>query len=235
MQKHAPTPILKEFVREVMRVTKTNNSAELGRAIGIHPSTLWRILASEEETMAPKAETLRALQAAARRPLPPELAELLRGPAPEPPTSLAASGLASRPIPVHALIGTRIPGRFHLNREPFEYVRRPEHLLGRERVFALRMPDDSMMPWRAPNELILVDPTWAVAQGDHALVEINNTQEPDGPPLYIVRRFIALDPRSRQLRLGRYGARGVEQEALRQTDSPGMQRILEWPAVLGYT
>lgn len=185
--------------------------------------------------MAPKAETLRALQAAARRPLPPALADLLRGPAPEPPIEVASTNLGIRPIPVHAMVGTRFPGRYHLNREPFEYLRRPEHLVGRERVFALRMPDDSMFPWRRPNELIMVDPTWAIAQGDHALVEINNGQDPDGPPLYMVRQFIALDARAQQLRLGRYGARGLEPETIRQADSPAMQRILEWPTVLGYT
>lgn len=234
--KYVETDVLQGYVVEAMRATRTSDATALAKLARLAPSTLTRILGAETRQYAPRRETLRSLLAASGVPLPPELAAVAQDTSPELPSQADQAGgtglLATRVIPVHALIGTRFDGLFHKNTAPLEEVLAPPGLLRRRRVFAVRMPDASMQPWRRPNELVFIDPTWTVAEGDHALVEVNNGAEPDGHPLFAVRRFLGSDRRGLVYRLGRHWG-SPEVEEVQRKMIPSMQRVLEWPEVTG--
>ncbi len=90
------------------------------------------------------------------------------------------------------------------------------------------MPDATMTPWRRPNEIIFVDPTWAVADGDHTLVELSHPQDPDGPSLYIIRRFVGRRIADATVNLLRWDAGKPTTDVLPAQRVLRLLRILEW-------
>lgn len=227
--KSLETNVLLRYVDEAMRNTNSATPTELARKAKVAPSTLTRMLGAEGPLHHPRGETLRALERASRTPLPPELHAIAH-----PDLAGAPQGAAEGEmnIPVRALVGTRHEGLFHLNREPFEWARRLPGLARRLRVYAVRMPDDSMTPWRQPNELVHVDPTWAVSDGCHVLVSLANTKEANGDEFVCIRRFRGRDRQGGVALLERYGVLG-EVDRVPQNQILSMHRILEWAEVVG--
>lgn len=217
--------ILRRYVDEVMKTTRTPDASNLARKARMSPSTLLRALDGKHQ---PRPDTLLKLEAVSRVPLPPELAAMIP-PAPGTP----ASAIADASVPVHALVGSRLTGRFLLNREPYEWTRRLPGIDKRLKVGAVRMPDDSMQPWRRPNELVFYDPLMAVADGDHALVEFTaSTQDPNAEETYAIRRFMGRSRDGKTVRLERYWGPPEIEEAPASRIAQ-MRRILEWPEVVG--
>lgn len=228
-ERDVETALLQGYLQQALTATKLPHLTALARRAHLQPSTLtrWAKKAPDSRTTAHPA-TLQLLEQASGVMLPPELSRIARQRAfadPAPGASPGAAALA--PVPVHALIGTRFDGLFYRNHTASEHIRRLPGLESRHAVFALRMPDDSMEPWRRPNELVFVDPTWAVAVNDHALFEIANHHQPDGPPLYMIRRLMARQ-RHGDLRVGRYSADGFKVDSIKATTVTAVQRVLEW-------
>lgn len=226
--KGVETEVLVRYLDEAMRAVGADTPTHLARKARIAPSTLTRMLKEGGPEHQPRADTLRQIERVSRVPLPPELAAIAR---PE------ASGLPAHAVegevtvPVRALVGTRHDGLFLLNREPLEWTRRLPGLARRLRVFAVRMPDDSMTPWRQPNELVHIEPTWAVADGCHVLAYLRNTNDRDGDDLVCIRRFRGRDRAAGHVLLESYRILG-ETQRIPEKDVLLMQRVLEWPEVV---
>lgn len=223
------TVVLLRYMDEAMRATKSSTPTELARKARIAPSTLTRMLKEGGPTHSPRPETLRQIERVSRVPLPPELANIAH---PDLVGAPAATAEGELNIPVRALVGTRIDGRYLLNREPFEWTRRLPGLARRLRVFAVRMPDDTMAPWRQPNEMVFVDPTWAIADGCHVVVYFPNTMESDGEEMVSIRRFRGRDRQAGMIRLEDYTLRGNVTE-LPTTKVLMMHRVVEWTEAAG--
>jgi len=217
--------ILRRYVDEVMRTTRTPDASNLARKARMSPSTLLRALDGKHQ---PRPDTLLKLEAISRVPLPPELAAMI-----PPGPGAPAAAIADASVPVHALVGSRLRGRFMLNREPYEWTRRLPGIDKRLKINAVRMPDDSMQPWRKPNELVFYDPLLAVADGDHALVEFTAAQsDPNAEETYAIRRFIGRSRDGKTVRLERYwGPPEIEEVPAERVAV--LRRILEWSEVVG--
>lgn len=222
------TVVLRNYLQQALTASKLPDLTALARRAGLQPSTLSRWWKKEADRTAPHGGTLRLLEEASGVTLPPELARFAGRSGFAEVQARTPAAPANLPVPVHALIGTRFDGLFFRNHAASEHVRRLPGLEGRSAVFALRMPDDSMEPWRRPNELVFVDPTWAVGIGDHALLEIANHHDPDGPPLYMIRRLVARERRTGNIRLGRYAVDGPQTDSVKATTVTAIHRVLEW-------
>lgn len=66
---------------------------------------------------------------------------------------------------------------------------RPAGIADAKHVFALRMPDDGMAPWRRQGELLYVDPVRPVAPGRHVLLRMMPRADPNGMEAFTVALF----------------------------------------------
>jgi phage repressor protein C with HTH and peptisase S24 domain len=146
--------------------------------------------------------------------------------------SVAPGAMTARvaDVPVHALVGSPVHGAYYWNQTVIDYTCRPPGIARATRAFAFRMPDDSMEGWRQVDELIFVDPTRAVAEGDHALVELANTEMPDNPSLYVVRRVLRRRPAGVVLQT--WGL-NPEEQSMPRANVLSFHKVIEWPELLG--
>ena len=193
--------------------------SNLARKAKLAPSTLTRFVRDPHHKLTPAS--LAAIAKVSRMPLPEDLRQLVD------PDFVAAA--ESEFLDVYALIASHNDGQFFLNQTSHEQVERPASLARRERVFALRMPDDSMSPWRRPNELLFVDPTWAVGEGDHTLVRLKPSGEERNEPLHVIARYAGRT--GQRLTFLRYG--DDQPLSLHPSEITARMRILEWPEISG--
>lgn len=207
-------------VLDALQIDATN----LARRAGLAPSTLTRFLSDNARSETLRRATLEAIARASKVPLPPELA----APAGSPSSPDTQAGM--RDVPVQALISAPSEGLFYWNQTSIDFAPRLPGIRHNTKVFAIRAPDDTMSGWRRPGELIYIDPTRAVSEGDHTLAEIANRASPNNPSLYFVRR---LDRRrGNEVVFGTWGFDPSEQTFPRR-DVLSLLRVLEWPELLG--
>jgi len=198
--------------------------SNLARRANVSPSTLTRFLAGKGPSMLRRA-TIDKISAVSGV---------------QPPTTITAATLPAaapwapppplpRDVPIHALIGAPVLSGYYWNPAIMDYAPRPPALLNARRAFAVRMPDDTMEGWRRPNELIYLDPMRAVAEGDHALIQLTNDTAPDGPDIHMIRRLVRR--RGKLVTLGNWGYEPSE-ETLPHTRIVQMIRVIEWPELL---
>ena len=212
------------YVRDLLDKLGTD-ATNLARRAKINPSTLTRFMTASGKQAALRRSTLEALAQAAKMPLPADLAD--PGPFTASPSIPAAF---PTDVPIHALLSAPVEAAFFWNQTAFDYAPRPPGIAQASRTFAFRMPDDTMDGWRRVNEMIYVDPMRAVAEGDHALVEMANTIDPNQHSIYVVRRVVRRRPDG--VVLGTWGLNPTEQRYDRK-EILSFLRIVEWPELLG--
>lgn len=187
----------RRFILEIAQ-TVNGNLTEVARRAGLNQTTVTRSMA-EHSSHPITARTVAAIAEAMRAVPPPGLLERLPpgrerahrmgagAPAPSRgPTPVTANGLP-RDVPLYgAIIVARGP-LFRLNPHAVDHAPRPPGIIAARKVFAVRMPDDSMAPWRRAGELIFVDPARPVRRGDHALFHLVDPGLPDEEPMHLVR------------------------------------------------
>ncbi|WP_191085647.1 helix-turn-helix domain-containing protein [Roseococcus microcysteis] len=127
-------------------------------------------------------------------------------------------------VPIWGAVQTHRPGFFHVNHAALDHAKRPPGGAAIARLACIRMPDESMEPWRMAGEAIYLDPNRPIALMNHALVECIDPARPNDPSL----AFIA-----QRRREGWYlhGPRAfLDLGALQIMDR---YRILEWAELLG--
>ena len=218
IEKPVETAVLERYLDRV-KSEKGLDPSNLAKRAGLSPATLTRLKQGQRHA---RRSTLEALERASGIPLPEELRAAAEMPAGAPETGL---------IRVYALVGTPLKSAFYLNPIEADRIAAPPALAHASSVYAVRMPDDSMMPWRRPHELIFVDRTLDAAPGDHALVETNHPHDPNhAHPLYRVRRY--LGPSRNGYRLASH--RSEAEEIIPAPEFVRAARILEWPEVFGF-
>lgn len=89
-------------------------------------------------------------------------------------------------VPVWGAVATARAGFFHLNRVPLDYTRRPPGAAAIANLACLRMPDESMEPWRRTGEPLFLDPHRPIGIDHHALVEVGLEADPNAHPMAFV-------------------------------------------------
>lgn len=216
-QEQVANTMARAYVDQVMEKSSLAITGVAKRA-GLAATTLYRLY--ENPDRKPNARTLKAVEDALKIPLPPELATLI-GRAARTEGGLPDPG----PVPLYALIGTRFPGLFYRNLQAGDVAPRLPGIQHADKVYALRMPDDSMAPWRRPNELIYIDPTRVTSEGDHCLVELSHEHDANHDQnLFMLRR---LAQRGRGNTVLRHYA-SDDLETLPNARVLALHRVLEW-------
>lgn len=224
-QERIANDAMRGYLRHVMEVTQLD-ATNLARKARLNPSTLTGFLSPNPRVRQMRVSTLLAVSAATGVPLPPDLAAQA-APAERP--QAVVEGMP-RDVPIHGLIGAPIEKAWYWNQSVADFAPRPPGISRSARVFALRMPDDTMDGWRRVNELVFVDPMRAVAEGDHAFLELANTASPDGPSIYMIRRVVRRRPSG--VALQTWGMSPTLNEIPR-TQVISFHRVLEWTEVIG--
>jgi phage repressor protein C with HTH and peptisase S24 domain len=216
-QEHLANTLAREYVDEVMAKSSLAITG-IAKRSGLAATTLYRLY--EHQDRKPNARTLKAVEDAMKVPLPPELAALIgraahtEGSVPEP-----------GPVPLYALVGTRFPGLFYRNLQAGDVAPRLAGIQHAGKVYALRMPDDSMAPWRRPNELIYIDPSRVTSEGDHCLVELSPEHDANHDQhLFAVRRLAQRGRHNTVLR--QYASDDLE--TIPAARVIALHRVLEW-------
>lgn len=212
----------KDYLEQIIRETGLTLT-EIARRAKLSPTTLTRFMAKENEHHNLRPSTLRAIEQATRIALPAELAAAARGmdASFEPPVEEKAST-----VPLFALYAAPDHGDFLRNEQPTDVAPRLPGIAHNMKVYAVRMPDSSMAPWRRPNELIYIDPTRAASTGDHAMVELSHPRDPNHPrSVFRIRRIVARN-RDGSLRLSNYDSDEIEQVPRERVLA--VHRALEW-------
>ena len=205
------------WLRDVMARLELDATG-LARKVGLQPSTLTRFMRGEVEKMQQATRD----KIAGKTGMPAPSTAIRPGAAP-------AVLTMPRDVPVHGLIGAPAQDCYYFNPTAIDFAPRPPGIAGATRAFALRMPDATMDGWRRVNELVYVDPTRAVAEGDHALIEIANRRSPNDESLFQIRRVARRRPEG--VVLATWGLSPAE-ERLARGDVLAMSRVLEWPELL---
>jgi hypothetical protein len=216
----------RDYLRHVIDITQSD-ATKLARKARLNPSTLTGFLGSKPRVKQLRLSTLEAVSQATGIPLPPALAAVAGGQAEV--MMRVAEGMP-RDVPVHGLISAPIEKAYYWNQTVADFAARQAGIARSARVFGLRMPDETMDGWRRVNEMVFVDPMRAVAEGDHAFVELANTVSPDGPSIYMIRRVVRRRPSG--VTLATWGLFPGE-ETMPRTRVITFLRVLEWPEVVG--
>jgi hypothetical protein len=202
------------------------DATNLARKAKINPSTITGFLSKTPRVRTVRPATLEAIARVSNIPLP---GELLASMSDTSSTRHSADGMP-RDVPVHGLISSPVQDAYYWNTTAADFAPRPFGIQHNRRVFALRMPDDSMDGWRRVNELVYIDPMRAVAERDHAMVELANTPAPNDLSVYMIRRVLRRRPNG--VVLGTWGISPASVEMPR-TGVLSFLRVLEWPEVVG--
>jgi phage repressor protein C with HTH and peptisase S24 domain len=222
-QEHIANTPERDYLERVTRETGLTLT-EIARRAKLAPTTLTRFMSRDDDKHSLRPSTLRAVEQVSRVPLPPELAAAARG---MEPTSDQAAEERPGTVPLFSLYAASDHGDFLRNDQPTDIAPRLPGIAHNMRVYAVRMPDASMAPWRQPNELVYIDPTRFASAGDHALVELSHPRDPNHPRSVFRIRRIAARNRDGSLRLTPYD--GGETEAVPRERVLGVHRVLEWP------
>jgi phage repressor protein C with HTH and peptisase S24 domain len=149
------------------------------------------------KSKAPRFETIAALANAAGVPTPgadkgPRQAPDVHGHDAPPLEVAPAQSIDLRAMPQNLpVVGSAAcgpDGRFELQGDVLEYVRRPPRLMGVIDGYALYCHGSSMSPWREDGELVMVHPRRAINVLDYVVVQLKPEKEGDStPPAYIKR------------------------------------------------
>lgn len=174
-----------------------HNQQTLAAQSGVKQSQISRALRGQVSDL-----VLQRLATTLRKEVPAEILALTvrgrrpRG-APET-TPAAAAATGARPqragfdVPIyHALFVGRGPA-FYLQAAPTAFAWRPPILATARNAFMLRMPDNSMSPWREQDEPIYCDPDRSAAAARHALVMFEDRKALD--PCLICRLLAPPQP-----------------------------------------
>jgi len=224
-KEHVANDPARSYIRKVLEELGTD-ATNLARRAKINPSTITGFLSATPRVKAVRPATLEAIARVSNIPLPPEL---LVTPAQSSAPRTGADAMP-RDVPVHGLIQSSVVGAYYWNPTAADFAPRPWGIQHNRRVFALRMPDESMDGWRRVNELIYVDPMRAVGEGDHAFIELGNTPAPNNPSVYVIRRVVRRRPTG--VILGTWGLNPDETE-MERTAVLAFLRVLEWTEVIG--
>lgn len=224
-KEHLANNLARQYIHRVLEELGTD-ATNLARRAKLNPSTITGFLGANPRVRAVRPATLEAIARVSNVPLPPEL---LASPTQAP---LSRSGMETMPrdVPVHGLIASPVAGAYYWNTTAADFAPRPYGIHHNRRVFALRMPDATMDGWRRVNELIFIDPMRAVAEGDHALIELANTPAPNEPSVYVIRRVVRRRPAG--VTLATWGLNPEEIE-MKRTAVMSFLRVLEWTEVIG--
>lgn len=221
-----PTEVLKRYVDDAKRLRGLTDGA-LARRAGISGSALSRLLKGQRSA---RRTTLDALERAAGLPLPPELRPESRGNELAEPSARFTDAGVSPGVPVYALIGAPVRDSFYLQEHQADATHRLPGVAHAKAVYAIRMPDTSMTPWRRPNELIFIDPLQTVGEGDHALVEMVHPSDPNHPRhVYRIRRYLGVGRSGHRVR----SYQTEIEEQIPSTQVTALLRIMEWAEVAG--
>ncbi len=210
------------YVAKVITTTGLD-ATKVARRAHLSPSTLTRFLAEEGNRAGLRRTTIEAIARATGIAPPADLLD-------DAPDGMPQMSLAEpHRIPIHALISFPGSDFYYWNQTAIDFAPRPPGIAHATRAFALRMPDTTMEGWRAVNELVYVDPTLAVAEGDHAFVEFQNRLAPNNPSIYRIRR---VDRRNKDVVvLGTWGIKPTQAEFPR-TEVLSLRRVVEWPELM---
>ena len=120
---------------------------------------------------------------------------------------------------------------FRLNRVAVDMAPRPHGISTARKTSALRMPDDTMAPWRRAGELVFIDPTRPVRRGDHALFLLADPQHPDEDAACLIREVLAVETAPTARQMAAHTAKAPE-SFLEDYVVTERQRVLEWEEVL---
>lgn len=147
-----------------------------------------------------------------------------------PPPSAGTTGHV-RDVPIFgALMISRGP-LFRLNRVAVDMAPRPYGLLTARKAYAIRMPDESMSPWRRAGELVFIDPTRPVRRGDHALFLLADPSHPNEEPFCLVREVIGAESAPTARQMAAHSQKGPE-TFLDEFVATERHRVLEWEEAL---
>jgi phage repressor protein C with HTH and peptisase S24 domain len=134
-------------------------------------------------------------------------------------------------VPVRATLMVEGGTWFYLNPVATEWMPRSSGIARIRGAFALRMGDDSMTPWRRPDELVFVDPSRAITPGCHALVPMVPLADPNGADRFLVALITGYPKAGALPPMQLYAPpRGFSVTHMRPAGMP--QRVLEWSEVL---
>ena len=211
---------------DIQITDRPGHATNLARKAQVNPSTLTGFLSEKPRVKQLRPATLRAISDSTGVPLPPELATPIKMSA----AMRQVSNGMPRDVPLHSLIAAPVVSAYYWNRTVADYAPRPTGIAHSSKVFAVRMPDETMDGWRRVNELIFIDPVRAVAEGDHAFIELANANDPNGPGVHMIRRVIRRRPAG--VVLATWGLEPSE-VSIPRTTVLTFFRILEWSEVIG--
>jgi len=119
-------------------------------------------------------------------------------------------------------------GLFEMNGQVLGYTRRPPRLIGVKDAFAVYVYGESMVPWREPGSMAVVNPHQPPKIGDYVLVQLYPEDGTENKPAYIkklVRRT------AESLRLRQFNPPEEKNIAMRKVAS--IQRIVDWEEAMG--
>jgi SOS-response transcriptional repressor LexA len=244
----APIQMSNSFAQEearrfILEVAQSANvtMTEVARRASVNQTTVTRSMASRSPHPI-SARTVAAIADAMGRAPPPWLLEALPQGRERTHKAGPAQAAARAPAPVHAsglirdvpLYGALIVGRgplFRLNPHAVDHALRPPGIIAARKVFALRMPDDSMAPWRRAGELIFIDPARPVRRGDHAMFHLADPSLPDEDPICLIRLVNAGATADAITQAVAHAATGPE-PFLKGLQVIDRTRVLEWEELL---
>lgn len=124
------------------------------------------------------------------------------------------------------------PWFFYNDHEVVETAPRPPALQTAQHIAAIRMPNMTMMPWRQPDEFVVLALRRQVTAGNHALVRLISRARPNDPELCLIARIDRLPDGDQPPLMTIYNAPSAALD-MRYFSFASMIRILEWPEVAG--
>lgn len=140
-------------------------------------------------------------------------------------------GVRTNDVPI---FGALMVGRgplFHLNRMAVDMAPRPWGIRTARKAYALRMPDETMTPWRRAGELVFIDPARPVRRGDHALFLLGDPHRPNEDSVCLIREVIGAADAPTARQMAAYSRRGPE-DFLADFVVTERHRVLEWEEAL---
>lgn len=91
-------------------------------------------------------------------------------------------------IPLYGTVVGGVDGQFELNGNLLDRVSAPVSLYGIKNAYAVRISGESMEPRYEDGETVFVNPDRRPTRNDYVVAQIR--EEPDGPPLAFVKKFV---------------------------------------------
>lgn len=91
-------------------------------------------------------------------------------------------------VPLYGTVVGGVDGQFELNGNLLDRVNAPVSLYGVKNAYAVRISGESMEPRYEDGETVFVNPERRPTRNDYVVAQIR--EEPDGPPLAFVKKFV---------------------------------------------